>query len=62
MSLATADTAPRAIRALAAADPEDAPAREIPPEITSAEHSAGASVSATLWMVFILYAASRGLG
>jgi hypothetical protein len=62
MSLAAADTAPRAIVALTAADPAEAVAREVPPDITSAAHWSGAAVGATLWALFILYAASRSVG
>jgi cytochrome c len=34
--------------------------REIPPDLTSVAHWSGATVGATLWTLFILYAASRG--
>jgi hypothetical protein len=61
MSLAAADPAPRAIAVLSA-DPEEAPARDSPPDVTSAAHWSGAAAGATLWALFILYAASRGVG
>ena len=61
MSLATTNTAPRAIAALRAAR-EQAYARDVPPDITSVAHWSGAAVGATLWALFILYAASRGVG
>ena len=32
------------------------------PDITGAEYWSGACVCATAWLIFILYAASRGLG
>jgi hypothetical protein len=54
--------APRAIAALGAAAPEQAAAREVPPDITSVAHWSGAAVGATLWALFILYAASHGVG
>jgi len=37
-------------------------ARDIPPDITSAQYWSGACVGAAAWLGFILYAASRGLG
>jgi hypothetical protein len=61
MSLVAADPAPRAIAALKAA-PAQAPARDVPPDITSVAHWSGAAVGATLWALFILYAASHGAG
>ena len=39
---------------------EDARARDVP-DITSMEYWLAACASATAWLVFILYAASRGL-
>jgi hypothetical protein len=33
-----------------------------PPDVTSAAHWSGAAAGATLWALFILYAASRGVG
>jgi hypothetical protein len=62
MNSAAANTASRAIAALEAAAPEEAPARDVPPDITSATHWSGAAVGATLWALFILYAASHGVG
>lgn len=62
MSLATTNTAARAIVALRGAAPEQAPACAIPPDITSVRHWSGAAVGATLWALFILYAVSRGVG
>jgi hypothetical protein len=62
MSLATGSMAPRVIAVLRAAAPEQAPARDVPPDITSAAHWSGAVVGATLWALFILYAASRSVG
>jgi len=58
MSLAASNAIAAALRA----DPEQAPAREIPPDITSVAHWSGAAMGATLWALFILYAASRGAG
>ena len=37
-------------------------ARAYTPDITCAEYWSGACVVATIWLIFILYAASRGLG
>jgi hypothetical protein len=37
-------------------------ARARAPDITSAEYWSGACVGATVWLIFILYAAGRGLG
>ena len=39
-----------------------ASARDIPPDITSAQYWSGAWVGAVAWLGFILYAAYRGLG
>jgi hypothetical protein len=38
---------------------QDARARE--PDITCAEYWSGACATATIWLIFIFYAASRGL-
>ena len=43
-----------------AGESHDARAREA--DITSAEYWSGACAVATAWLLFILYAASRGLG
>jgi hypothetical protein len=37
-------------------------ARPHAPDITGAEYWSGACAVATAWLIFILYAASRGLG
>ena len=62
MSLAAASTALRATGAPSPAEPADTPAREIPPDITSVGILVRGLRGATVWLVFILYAASRGLG
>jgi len=46
--------------ALLAGESHDARARA--PDITGAEYWSGACAVATAWLIFILYAASRGLG
>ena len=58
MSLAASD----AIAALREAARERTPACDAPPDVTSAAHWSGACAGATLWALFILYAASRGAG
>ena len=47
---------------VALADESHDGARDHAPDITCAEYWSGACAVATIWLVFILYAASRGLG
>jgi hypothetical protein len=47
---------------IALADESHDGTRARAPDVTGAEYWSGACAVATIWLIFILYAASRGLG